>query len=330
MPTLPIPAFGGLVLAFLALRTLLQGGRRLMALFLALCALQSLGLTLAGGYGIAVLRPLMPVTAAMIPPLAWITFRAALFHTPRLAESLPHLCAPLFVLFCRVFAPVTVDAVVSLTFACYGAMILWRLARAGDLPLARLEAGGLPALMWKGLAWALIGSALCDILIAAAYATGHADRAGLVLGIGSTATLLTLGLLGATPSASGEDEPEEAPEGPVPSPETEAEDAAICARLDAFLDREKWHLDAGLTLARLARRLHLPEKRLSAAVNRATAGNVSRHINGWRIRHACGLIDKGVPITTAMLDSGFNTKSNFNREFLRVTGTVPSQWLRSR
>jgi AraC-like DNA-binding protein len=28
-----------------------------------------------------------------------------------------------------------------------------------------------------------------------------------------------------------------------------------------------------------------------------------------------------------MLESGFNTKSNFNREFLRVVGKSPSEWL---
>ena len=32
-------------------------------------------------------------------------------------------------------------------------------------------------------------------------------------------------------------------------------------------------------------------------------------------------------MTDAMLDSGFNTKSNFNREFLRVKGESPSKWL---
>ena len=86
------------------------------------------------------------------------------------------------------------------------------------------------------------------------------------------------------------------------------------------------HLDPNLTLVRLARRLHLPEKRLSSAVNRATGGNVSRHVNAWRIRHACKLIEAGSPVTEAMLESGFNTKSNFNREFKRVTGTAPSLW----
>jgi AraC-like DNA-binding protein len=92
------------------------------------------------------------------------------------------------------------------------------------------------------------------------------------------------------------------------------------------LATDRPYLDPGLTLVRLARRLHLPEKRLSAAVNRATGGNVSRHINGWRVRHACDLLDQGRSVTEAMLSSGFNTKSNFNREFSRVTAMTPSAW----
>jgi len=31
-----------------------------------------------------------------------------------------------------------------------------------------------------------------------------------------------------------------------------------------------------------------------------------------------------------MFASGFNTKSNFNREFLRVIGASPRDWLKSR
>lgn len=110
-------------------------------------------------------------------------------------------------------------------------------------------------------------------------------------------------------------------EAPVPSPPQA--DAAMVARLDAFLRRDRAYLDPDLSLQRLARRLHLPEKRLSMAVNRATGGNVSRHINGWRIDHACALIGEGQGITEAMLASGFNTKSNFNREFLRIKGAKP-------
>ena len=183
----------------------------------------------------------------------------------------------------------------------------------------------MPALLWRGLGWALIASALGDLLIAVAFMTGKADWAVLLMGLFPAAMLLALGILSATGAATGD--VEEVPDGPAKlAPDTTEEDGEILARLDAFLLRERPHLDPGLTLARLSRRLHLPEKRLSAAANRATGGNVSRYINGWRIRHACGLIAGGASITSAMLDSGFNTKSNFNREFLRVTGTAPSTW----
>lgn len=94
------------------------------------------------------------------------------------------------------------------------------------------------------------------------------------------------------------------------------------------METERPWLDPDLTLARLARRLHVPVKQLSGAINRATGDNVSRHINAYRIRHACAVLESGQSVTEAMLASGFNTKSNFNREFRRVTGTVPSAYLR--
>nr|WP_283776296.1 helix-turn-helix domain-containing protein [Stappia sp. WLB 29] len=98
------------------------------------------------------------------------------------------------------------------------------------------------------------------------------------------------------------------------------------ARLDALLDQGGACLDPDLTLARLARRLHVPVKQLSVAINRTQGENVSRHVNGYRIRHACKLLVEGHGVTAAMLASGFNTKSNFNREFLRVTGETPSAY----
>lgn len=38
----------------------------------------------------------------------------------------------------------------------------------------------------------------------------------------------------------------------------------------------------------------------------------------------------GQSMTEAMLGSGFNTKSNFNREFLRVTNHSPTDWTKTR
>ncbi|MDO5612907.1 MAG: AraC family transcriptional regulator [Paracoccus sp. (in: a-proteobacteria)] len=209
-----------------------------------------------------------------------------------------------------------VDLAVAGLFAGYGAVLLIRLRRTGDLPLARLGAGSLPVLIWRGLGWALIALALSDLLIAAAFAGGRPDLAGGIISFGSSLSLLALGLLSVLPAASPP--PRRSKPTPPQIPKS-CRGWTPCWRVNRYLD-------PNLTLARLARRMRLPEKRLSAAVNRATGGNVSRHINGWRIRHACGLIEGGASVTQALLDSGFNTKSNFNREFLRVTGTTPSQW----
>ncbi|MDO5612908.1 MAG: hypothetical protein Q4G14_06650 [Paracoccus sp. (in: a-proteobacteria)] len=67
----PIPAFTGLILLWLALRSALER-RLLLAGFLTLCGLQSLGVAMVSGYGVQTLRPVLPVSAAMIPPFAWI------------------------------------------------------------------------------------------------------------------------------------------------------------------------------------------------------------------------------------------------------------------
>lgn len=325
MPMLPIPAFAAIVLAYLAVRTLLSEGRPLLVAFLAACAMQSFLVAMVIGYDVTWLRPVLPVSATVIPPLAWITLQDALISRVSFRQVGFHGAAPAFTLFCRIFAPETTDIVVPLVFAGYGCAILYLLRSSGDMPLARLDAGRVPKVLWQVLGWALIASALSDVFIAVAFMTGNEHWAGWLISFSSSLVLVLVGLLSGSPSASGvagEDSAEPAP----PPRETSKEDIEILEALEAFLKREPMHLDPNLTLSRLARRLHLPEKRLSTAVNRATGTNVSRYVNSWRVRHACKLIEDGETVTDVMLNSGFNTKSNFNREFLRETGVPPSQW----
>ncbi|WP_308916015.1 AraC family transcriptional regulator [Jannaschia sp. LMIT008] len=323
MPMLPVPAFAAAVLAWLAIRSASSGGRPWLTALLAACAAQSLALALAGGWGVGALRPVLPVGAAVVPPLVWITFRDAMIGRLSPRAAAPHAAAPAFALFASVFAPATVDVVTAGLFVGYGSAVLLRLRGSGNMPLARLGSGPLPTGLWQTAGWALIASALGDASIAFAHAAGRTDWAGWLTTIASCAFLLVIGLVGVQPAAAGDGADVASAE---PLPEPTVEDAEIVARLDALLSREPLHLDPGLTLARLARRLHLPEKRLSAAVNRTTGANVSRHVNGWRVRHACDRLANGATATDAMLESGFNTKSNFHREFGRVTGTTPTRW----
>jgi AraC-like DNA-binding protein len=328
MLTLPIPMIVAVLLGFLFVQSWLKRDRPwLFSALLACCALQGVVISLAQHYGVAALRPLQPVTATIIPPLAWVTFQATAIRDADLRRDLSHLAAPAFTAFCVAFAPVVLDLAVPVVFLIYGTLILHALRPGADgLPLTRLEAGDLPGLVWRAIAVALILSAFSDGLIALAQVAGHSWLQPWIISVFSSFWLLCIGGLSLSQSLGGI---EAAPLNTLPAaaPDDIQPDTELLAQLDRLLAEERLYLDPGLTLSRLAKRLHVPIKRLSATINRATGENVSRFINGFRIRRACERLEAGDNVTAAMLESGFNTKSNFNREFLRVTGSTPSTWL---
>jgi AraC-like DNA-binding protein len=101
----------------------------------------------------------------------------------------------------------------------------------------------------------------------------------------------------------------------------------VVAKIDDLMRVQELFRDANLNLNRVARKAGLPARRISIAVNRVRAKNVSQYINGYRIAEACRLLtETDQPVTKVMFDAGFQTKSNFNREFRRVTGMSPIAW----
>ena len=118
----------------------------------------------------------------------------------------------------------------------------------------------------------------------------------------------------------------DAPAAPPPEPPTD-EDAALIAALEALLASQRLYCDPALTITRLARKLGVPARRVSQAVNRVRGLNVSQFVNNHRVAEAQRLLrETRRPVTDVMLEAGFQTKSNFNREFRRVTGESPSGW----
>ena len=109
--------------------------------------------------------------------------------------------------------------------------------------------------------------------------------------------------------------------------DTSALDAQIIGQLESVMQSQKLYLRSDLTLSQLSRKMLVPIKQLSGAINRVTGENVSRYINKARITAAQQALLDGQTVTDAMLSSGFNTKSNFNREFARIAGMSPSKWL---
>ncbi len=326
MLALPIPMIVALVLGFLFLRTRLAGEYPwLFSALLLFGGLQGVIVALTQYYAVGVLHPVQPITATVLPPLAWVAFRSSAIR-PADRRDLFHLAVPAFTAFCVFFAPATLDVVVSAIFVAYGAAILVTLRRSGGgLPLVRLETGRIPGLIWCVIALALILSALSDGLIALAVALDLSFWRPWIISVFSSMALLSIGLLAVSSDLIGEAEPAAPDAASLPAVDS-AGDEALMQRLDKLVREDQLYLDPDLTLARLARRLHVPVKQLSAAINRRTGENVSRYINNFRIAHACERLRAGDNVTAAMLASGFNTKSNFNREFARVTGKAPSEW----
>ncbi|MBM7069675.1 AraC family transcriptional regulator [Actibacterium sp. 188UL27-1] len=327
MLVLPIPMIAALTLGFLLVQTQMRRDRPLMfSILLGGCALQAVIVSLTQYYGVTAFRLVQPVTAVALPPLAWVTFQTTAVRQIDLARDLPHAAIPAFVAFCVAFAPIALDPVVPAIFAVYGAALLWALKPGSDeLPRIRLETGNVPRLIWSGIAWALLLSAISDVLIAIVQFYDQPQWQPLIISVGSSVSLLLVGVLSLS-SSLDTGEPDD-----VPKPVTREVDAernsALIAQLDDLIQGEQLFLDPDLTLSRLSKRMLVPAKQLSSAINQATGDNVSRYVNGFRIRHARDLLLNGQSVTAAMLDSGFNTKSNFNREFLRVMGVPPSAWL---
>ena len=101
----------------------------------------------------------------------------------------------------------------------------------------------------------------------------------------------------------------------------------ILAALHELMADKHTYLDPDLTLSKLSRKLTIPAKQISMAVNLIHKKNISKLINEYRIKHAQQLIaTTDDSITQILMNSGFQTKSNFNREFSRVVGTTPSEY----
>lgn len=331
MPAFPVPVFAAALLLYLLLRLLLRGeGNGWQRALVGLAALQSLIVAATQFYGIEALRPVQPVTATLVPAAAYLAFLASAVRPVDPARDWVHLGAPVFTAFCLAFAPVTLDAVIVLVFIAYGTAMLLALRGGEDsLPRIRLESGGPSLTAWRLLALLLLGSALSDLAITLADLAGAMAWRGVIVSLTSSLLLLALGLAGLERAGDEPDEEADAlPLSPAPASDsaTFEADRALVARARALLQAQKLAADPDLTLARLARRLSVPAKALSGAVNRVEGRNVSQFVNAFRVEAACAALTAGAPVTQAMLDAGFRTKSNFNREFRRLTGLSPTEW----
>ncbi len=328
MPVLPVPMIYAFLLLFFLIRAVVRKETKgwLLALIF-ICALQSALVAFVHYYQIVGLRFVMPVTASLVSPLAWFAF---LQTTQRDLEKrdLWHLCVPCVTTLLVWRITEILDVFLIFVFTLYAGRIAVSLVRGRDALLrTALGSGDYPLRLWWLICGVLFAAGLSDLLIWGDQILNEGEYRAWIIGVFSSLNLLALGGVALLPEIS-ETDIEEAEDTTTLYPvEQVAENKALFEQLDLCVSRDRLYLDPDLTLAKMARKLGVPAKKVSAAINSETGENVSRYINGFRISYACTLLMQGLPVTSAMLDAGFNTKSNFNREFRRVKGCSPRDWI---
>ena len=334
MVFVPLPFFATLVLVcavivMLATRDIKIWTNRLFISLVGLYAVQSFLLCLRWGYGydgigwfIAGLAPVLPTVAYLAyltliekPSVHWVWLLAVVLINWIILFAIPDLA----------------DVSILATYIGIGVALLLRAFKGSDaMALARMTRARHAVLAMTLTGASLVASGMLDIFVLFDFITTGGQNVGLTVTLAQSGFLLCVGAaalvgqLGATEQESG-------PQDQGNSLLHDPEDADVHRRISDLFLKDALHRDTDLNLRRLARRLSLPDRTVSRAINRIESQSVSQFVNTFRIMDACKLlVQTDQSILQISLASGFLTKSNFNREFLRVTGRTPSHWRREK
>lgn len=349
LPISFVTALVSLAIALLILRSPAgnRQSRRCFALLFGVFAVQAALVGLRFGYGLEVFAPFQRALPFAVGPLAYFGFRAmadpaalrnravrrhagaaalailACWLTP-LALNPAALPPPIFDV---------ADLLIAVSFVFYLALLVGLYRKGPDV----FEAAGFEGVA-RTRAWLLAailllaGILVADGAIALDFALSSGRHAPGLIALGSAVIIpvfLAAAVLypqRATPSS------ERRPTDPRSRADSDAggeADRALVARVDELLAEKRLHRDPDLNLTRLARRLGVPARRVSEAVNGQHGQNVSQFVNRRRVREAAELLaGSDRPVAEIMEAVGFRTKSNFNREFRRVTGLNPGGYRR--
>ena len=298
--------------------------------FLALILISAFLSVLSGlrwGYGVqGTIMFLAPVCAAAVPPLAYagVTELVRRSRTSLVRRLALHAVPMLTVIVLLATWRDAIDMALVLSFVAYAVAILFLMRPGTDaLRLAPFEeaARAYRAILFAALA--LLLSAAIDTFVFVDLTWMGGEYAPPLIAVGNLFSLVILSIAAAAASRS-----HAATETGEPAVRSETgSDKETLSAAEALMATKRAYRDVDLNLDRLARKLGVPARQISTAINRATGKNVSQYVNEHRIAEACALLaETGKSVTEIMFEVGFQTKSNFNREFRRVTEMSPLEW----
>ncbi|WP_413732831.1 helix-turn-helix domain-containing protein [Sodalis sp. RH20] len=329
MLSVPFPVITVSALLFLLALTLFPKKQRHGGTlrFLVACIVLLSVSTLRWEYHSAMLRNIQSGLALLLPPVAWHSF-ISMTEINRQRHWLLLFVPATLAFFIRIFWPAATDFILFMLFAGYGCSLL-RMAWQGEhnFTLSRLGESSHTTRMAFFAGCFLCLSALTDLAVSFDFSITGGKQAPVMVVIFQ---VMLLPLIGAaivsarsTAALSGSAAREATPPARAELPAGEL--AGLYRLLEKQVRESQIYLNPDLTLSLLARKTGVPARQLSGAVNAISQCNVSQWINGFRVERAKELLlSTPMPVTDIMLESGFMTKSNFNREFQRVSGVSPT------
>ena len=316
-------------LCFFQARSLVN---KMLSVFIAVCILQLFLMGLSWNFGSELSRTLQVINASLIPIVGWIGFQVVLlgkayFQRPWLALHAVPVFLVGFLWFSRSW---TVDFVLVAEFIGYGlAFVISGHRFSGDMQLSRVGDEDNILRVMKVLGSLLLMLGLIDLLVAIDIGFVNGKLASSLLSMATIGALFLIAYVVTLTSAC-------IPASKEPTAR-QAEMTAVHERLEdngktiavfkELMETQQLFKDGDMTLERLARKAGIPSRQISKAINQHYQCNLSQAINQYRIEYAKTLLrDTDDSVTEILFRSGFQTKSNFNREFRRITGGNPSQF----
>lgn len=297
-------------------------------LFLALFCVMSLEAVLVGlrfAFANYTFLPLQRVLPVWIAPLVFLSFASLAVSQATLGKWLlvnGVISAGLSV---ALFLPVPfvgyIDAVIALSFTVYAVALIRLWSQGRDVfTQSPIELGALLSKLLLAAIAVMIATLIIDGLVAILFAQNRPDAAAIAISFASLFFLIAsvaLIAVGAKwkPGRSRSADPNVA---------DEAKSRALVDEARGLLKGRGFAKDPQLSLTRLARRLGVPERDLSQAVNRTLGMNVSQFVNSIRLEEAADRLKvSDEPVSSILEEVGFLTRSNFYREFQNQYGEAP-------
>jgi AraC-like DNA-binding protein len=110
-------------------------------------------------------------------------------------------------------------------------------------------------------------------------------------------------------------------------------DAQELEQLKQLFEKDQIYLEQKLTLKMVAEQLKLPQNYVSGLINSYHNTNFSTFVNSYRVEEVKKRMndpkERNKTLLGIALESGFSSKSSFNKTFKEITGKNPSEFLKN-